>query len=430
AEPASSSADGSKTRYRHLRALHRSRLHTIMAAQDRTSNRPVVLKTFMKARMSSSLRAKLEVEVAQLRALSGVPGVVQLIQQFEDEDSVYIVLERCPGSTLIEMIANSGGRLSEAVLVPDVLIPLTLVLADLHRRGVVHRQIKPEHTLCHPSEGGGGVTLVDFSDAVNKTQRCLNNRAGALEYMAPEVLNKPTAEEVFHQVLYNGMSEEELPQYDEKADVWSLGVLTFEALTGCQPFLADTPAEMARLQRELLSQLDAAGSPWLFADCGGRGHLLSREARSFLLEALQLDPINRSSAERLLQHPLIQSYWPKYQSRQPQQQAAAAAAAGAAKPALPLPLLRPASRGGGGSGSVTAPVAAPSPPVNGMTAAAGSGGQGAAAVAVAVAAAAVAATSRTAVGGAAAGCSSVAAPAVAAQKASLLVTAPLQFPVR
>jgi hypothetical protein len=35
---------------------------------------------------------------------------------------------------------------------------------------------------------------------------------------APEVLNKPCADEVFHQVLYNGMSEEELPQYDEKAD--------------------------------------------------------------------------------------------------------------------------------------------------------------------------------------------------------------------
>lgn len=41
---------------------------------------------------------------------------------------------------------------------------------------------------------------------------------------APEVLNKPSAEEVFHQVLYNGMSEEELPQYDEKADGEAVGV--------------------------------------------------------------------------------------------------------------------------------------------------------------------------------------------------------------
>lgn len=117
---------------------------------------------------------------------------------------------------MIEMVANCGGRVPEHVLVPDVLIPLTLLLADLHRRGLVHRHIKPEHVLC--THEHGAVTLVDFADCVDKTQRCLNNRAGSLEYMAPEVLDKPTAEEVFHRVLYNGMSEEELPQYDEKAD--------------------------------------------------------------------------------------------------------------------------------------------------------------------------------------------------------------------
>ncbi len=117
---------------------------------------------------------------------------------------------------MIEMVANCGGRVPEHVFVPDVLIPLTLLLADLHRRGLVHRHIKPEHVLC--TREHGAVTLVDFAECVDKTQRCLNNRAGALEYMAPEVLDKPTAEEVFHRVLYNGMSEEELPQYDEKAD--------------------------------------------------------------------------------------------------------------------------------------------------------------------------------------------------------------------
>ena len=62
-----------------------------------------------------------------------------------------------------------------------MLLPLTQVLVDLHRHGIVHRQIKPEHVLCRAEEGA--VTLVDFAEAVNKNQRCLNNRAGSLEYM-------------------------------------------------------------------------------------------------------------------------------------------------------------------------------------------------------------------------------------------------------
>ncbi|GIL89372.1 hypothetical protein Vretifemale_17149 [Volvox reticuliferus] len=308
------------------------------------------------------------------------------------------------GHTLIELVANSGGRLSENVLVPYVLIPLTLILADLHRRGIVHRQIKPEHTLCQIE--AGLVTLVDFSEAVNKNQRCLNNRAGSLEYMAPEVLNKPTAEEIFHQVLYNGMSEEELPQYDEKADVWSLGVLAFEALTGCQPFLADSPVEMGRLQRELLTELDGAGNPLLFS---GRNQL-SGEARSFLLHALQLDPINRSSAERLLQHPLLQRYWPRYQSTQHATRLAAAAGARGAGASTTI-AITPTTIG---TSAITLTTAG-----NGQVAAV------AAAAAAVAAAAAAAAASRTAGGGT----SSCAAPA-AAQKTNLLVAAPLQFPVR
>lgn len=59
-----------------------------------------------------------------------------------------------------------------------------------------------------------------------------------------ERVAQPTA-----QVLYNGMSEEELPQYDEKADLWSLGTIAYEALTGCQPFLADSASEMMQVRQ-------------------------------------------------------------------------------------------------------------------------------------------------------------------------------------
>ena len=126
------------------------------------------------------------------------------------------------------------------------------------------------------------------------------------------------------QVLYNGMSEEELPQYDEKADVWSLGAITFEALTGCQPFLADSIDDMIRVQQEVLANVDEHGVPRALL-----GHALSAEAADFLQRALQPVPAERPSAQALLQHPLVQRYFTAYLARQRAAAAAASMASGA-----------------------------------------------------------------------------------------------------
>eukprot|EP00983_Pelagomonas_calceolata_P131467 1161779-Pelagomonas_calceolata.AAC.6 len=71
---------------------------------------------------------------------------------------------------------------------------------------------------------------------------------------------------VLAQVLYHGMSEEELPQYDEKADLWSAGVLLFEALTGQQPFMADNIGELTRMHQQQLSQKNSSGIPLFLAN--------------------------------------------------------------------------------------------------------------------------------------------------------------------
>lgn len=85
-----------------------------MAAQDRINKRSVVFKTVLKfSSASSSVRAKLESEVLHLRALAGVPGVVQFIQQIEDDDSVHIVLERCSGTVVSDAVTTHGSTLRD-----------------------------------------------------------------------------------------------------------------------------------------------------------------------------------------------------------------------------------------------------------------------------------------------------------------------------
>lgn len=100
------------------------------------------------------------------------------------------------GFTLIELMANNGGYIHESRCAIEIAFPLLCALAALHSIGVVHRDIKPEHIMC----SYGAVKLVDFCESAQKGQQCLNHRVGQLEYMAPEVLNKPNAEEIFHKV--------------------------------------------------------------------------------------------------------------------------------------------------------------------------------------------------------------------------------------
>lgn len=123
-----------------------------------------------------------------------MPDTVRVLQQAD----VSRQLAGCTlaGYTLIEAMANSGGRLPEARCAIEVVLPLLRTLTALHKLGIVHRDLKPEHIICTY----GSVKLLDFCEAAQRQTQCLNYKAGQLEYMAPEVLDKPLAEDIFHQV--------------------------------------------------------------------------------------------------------------------------------------------------------------------------------------------------------------------------------------
>lgn len=109
-----------------------------------------------------------------------------------------------------------------------------------------------------------------------------------------------------------GLSEEQMPAYGAKADVWSLGVMLHELLTGRQPFMADNAAEMLSEQREALARQTPDGTPTFLAAMP-----VSAECRDFLRAALQPDPDQRPGAAALLRHPWVAMHAPVASAAQP-----------------------------------------------------------------------------------------------------------------
>jgi len=243
--------------------VHRGRNANVYRACRRGSCHPVVIKQYDARRIAARNN-----EVAVLRALAAgqqgdAAGLLLHIQGGVEESAALrsvVVLESCSGGTLIEAIANSGGRLSEQVAARRITAPLLRALAHLHTRGIVHRwvfglvsgleggegahaactgppvqlsspppphlnpdpttlspppkphshhsrDLKPEHILLTPD----GLRIADFSTAAwlpphqresDAAFELLNHRplTIAAEYAAPELLSKPSGSEVFHKV--------------------------------------------------------------------------------------------------------------------------------------------------------------------------------------------------------------------------------------
>ena len=150
------------------------------------------------------------------------PNIVKVTDYGEEDGKPYLVMPYLPGGTLKQMIKERGQvPWQEAA---RILIPIAEALAYAHSQGVIHRDIKPSNILLTQS---GQPMLTDFGVAKiiedEATQDLTGTSAtvGTPEYMAPEQITSKTV--------------------DARADLYSLGVVFYEMITGRKPFEADTP---------------------------------------------------------------------------------------------------------------------------------------------------------------------------------------------
>ncbi len=165
------------------------------------------------------------------RALAAIhhPGIVAVHTMGMHRGVPFLVLERIRGLSLDRLVDDRRARgerypLSEAL---DLLVSIADALAVVHKAGLAHRDVKPGNVMLAP---GGRVVLMDFGLVLPDADRAGHRHiAGSLLYMPPEALTGEMAEGTA------GLG-----------DVYALGVLAYELLTGIAPFDGEEPAALYR----------------------------------------------------------------------------------------------------------------------------------------------------------------------------------------
>jgi hypothetical protein len=212
------------SRYRLHRSLGAGGFGTVWLARDERLERDVAVKVLPRERI---VGGRFERE-ARAAARLGHPGIVTLYEAAVDDDGAYLVSELVRGSTLSQLL--QAGRLSDRAIV-EIGIALCDALVHAHAQGVVHRDVKPSNVLVpdQPSTPAQIAKLTDFGvarvvggDTLTRTGDVI----GTAAYMAPE--------------------QAEGREAGAPADLYSLALVLYEALTGVNPITTSTAAQRAR----------------------------------------------------------------------------------------------------------------------------------------------------------------------------------------
>ena len=209
-------------RYQVRSRIARGGMATVYLATDLRLERRVAIK-IMHGHLADDASFKERfIQEARSAARLAHPNVVNVFDQGQDDDSAYLVMEYLPGITLRELLQDHKVLTSEQAM--DILEAVLSGLAAAHRAGIVHRDLKPENVLLADD---GRIKIGDFGLARAATANTATGAAllGTIAYLSPELVTRGIA--------------------DTRSDIYALGIMLYEMLTGEQPYKGEQPMQIA-----------------------------------------------------------------------------------------------------------------------------------------------------------------------------------------
>lgn len=210
-------------RYEVVQHIGQGGMADVFLAIDTILNRHVAIKILRSDQSTDAISILRFEREAQAATTLAHPNIVEIYDVGEYKNHHYIVMEYVAGKTLKKVIRDRAPLLNlEAV---DTMKQLASAVAEAHKRGIIHRDIKPQNVIV---KSDGSLKILDFGIATAKGSAQLtqaNNVMGSVHYLAPELAKGEPAS----------------PQ----SDIYALGIVFYEMLTGDVPFKADQAIQIA-----------------------------------------------------------------------------------------------------------------------------------------------------------------------------------------
>jgi len=209
-------------RYRIARKLGAGGMANVYLAEDQELGRRVAIKILNDRHANDEQFVERFRREAKNAAALSHPNIVSIYDRGEAEGTYYIAMEYLDGRSLKELIVGRGPAPVHVAI--EYVRQILSALRFAHRHGIVHRDIKPHNVLV---DGEGRVKVTDFGIARAGTSQMTEagSIVGTAQYLSPEQARGT--------------------HVDQRSDLYSLGVVLYELLTGEAPFEGDTPVEIA-----------------------------------------------------------------------------------------------------------------------------------------------------------------------------------------
>src|SRR4051812_35941309 len=253
-------------RYKIVRKLGAGGMADVYLAEDQELGRRVAIKILNdRHAVDDSFIERFRREAKNAAGLSH-PNIVSIYDRGEAEGTYYIAMEYLDGRSLKELIVSRGSAPIKTAI--EYTRQILAAVGFAHRHGIVHRDIKPHNVLVGPE---GRLKVTDFGIARSGASQMteVGSIIGTAQYLSPE------------QARGSAVSP--------SSDLYSVGIVLYEMLTGEVPFTGDTPLEIA------MKPLPAIPAP-----PSDRTPAVPRELDLIVLRALAKNPRNRyQSAEEM-----------------------------------------------------------------------------------------------------------------------------------
>ncbi|KAG9316980.1 kinase-like domain-containing protein [Chiua virens] len=206
---------------------------SVYGAVDTERPGKYAIKCISKSQLTPKQLLRRTSEVFHHTLVSGCPHV-QPLQEIIDEDTyMFLVTELC-GGDLYQAIWGYRIFLRNDALVKETFLDILDGVYACHQIGVFHRDLKPENILC--TEAGTDIHIADFGLATRK-RICRGSRCGSPDYMSPGK-SSPCVSLAAAHVLPEQWTEDdsEIVYYPALADIWSLGIILINLVTGRRPW--------------------------------------------------------------------------------------------------------------------------------------------------------------------------------------------------